>query len=348
MNAAAEMNDATHMAREVAEIPAAIARCLEQGSSAMKAAADALKAQGPDFLLTIARGSSDHAASFLNYAAQIHFGVPVMSFSPSIVSIYDADIAVSRGAALVISQSGESPDLLAATRKAQSAGAPTLALTNSPQSQLAGLASQTIDIAAGPEKSVAATKSFVNSIVAGLGVLAEWQDDSGLRLALRALPEQASAALDCDWASLIDAVAGSESLYVLGRGPGFSIASEAALKFKETSGLHAEAYSAAEVMHGPLALVDPGFDVLVLAARDAALESTRKAVARLVAQGADVHVTDDQVPGAHALSHLATGHPLTDALLLIVPFYAFVEKLARRRGFNPDHPPHLKKVTETR
>lgn len=139
----------------------------------------------------------------------------------------------------------------------------------------------------------------------------------------------------------------ARSLFVLGRGPAIAIAHEVALKFKETSRLHAEAYSAAEVMHGPLALVEPGFPVLALAVRDAAQASTVEAADALAAKGAAAFVTS-AAKAAQALPAASTGHPLTDPLALVVSFYAFVEAFARRHSFDPDQPRNLRKVTETR
>lgn len=147
---------------------------------------------------------------------------------------------------------------------------------------------------------------------------------------------------------LTDVLDRDNSFYVLGRGPAMAIASEVALKFKETCGLHAESYSAAEVMHGPVALVDKGFPVLTLAARDMAEAVSVAAAEKLAADGAAAFVTSDKASKATGLPFVATGHPLTDALCLVVPFYSFVEAYARHRGFNPDKPPRLHKVTQTK
>ena len=149
------------------------------------------------------------------------------------------------------------------------------------------------------------------------------------------------------WAEATAALDGHESVFVLGRGPSAAIANEAALKFKETSGLHAEAYSAAEVMHGPMALVGQGFPVLALAARDRSEDSMVEAADALAAKGATVLVTSDRARRAAALPFAATGHPLTDPLALVVSFYGFVEAFARQRGLDPDQPRYLRKVTET-
>jgi glutamine---fructose-6-phosphate transaminase (isomerizing) len=161
------------------------------------------------------------------------------------------------------------------------------------------------------------------------------------------LPRQLAAAVACDWSVLGKAIGERDSVFILGRGPAFALANEAALKFKETCALHAEAYSTAEVMHGPVSLVEPDFPVLVLAARDAAESSSVDTAKLLLGKRAAVFATSDGLGGANRLPFVATGHPLTDPLALIVSFYAFIEAFARSRGLDPDRPANLSKVTET-
>ncbi|VAW22259.1 Glucosamine-6-phosphate deaminase [isomerizing], alternative [hydrothermal vent metagenome] len=338
----------THMHNEVAEIPEAIARFLDLAGAQLKEGGAALRARDPALIATIARGSSDHAAAFLKYAIELSAGVPVASLAPSVASIYGAPLRLSKAATISISQSGASPDLVAMTQTAKDGGALSFALTNNPRSSLALIASHAINIAAGPEISVAATKSFVCSVVAGLALIAEWQDDDQLRQALARLPEHAARALECDWSQLVPALDRNGSLFVLGRGPAMAIANEVALKFKETCALHAEAYSSAEVMHGPVALVEKGFPVLALCARDLAEISCVKVAKKLAGSGAKVFLTADAAIDAKKLDFVATGHPLSDALCLIIPFYVFVEKYSRHLGSDPDVPSHLHKVTRTR
>ncbi|MCQ8781453.1 SIS domain-containing protein [Mangrovibrevibacter kandeliae] len=340
------MTDPTFMRREIAEIPAAVRRLLSEGDADLAAAGAALRERDPAVIATVARGSSDHAASYLKYAIELTAGVPVASLGPSIASIYHAPLKLARGACIAISQSGQSPDIVALAGAARAGGATVLSLTNAPASPLGAAADRVVDIKAGPERSVAATKSFVTSVVAGLAVLARWQQDTALQAALAALPDAFEQAIACDWTPLAEALDGQESLYILGRGPAHAIAMEAALKFKETCGVHAEAYSGAEVMHGPVAIVRAGFPVIALIARDAAQASMAKSVARVAGQGANVFATASTA-GATTLPFAATGHALTDPLVLIASFYGFIEMLARRRGLDPDAPPHLKKVTET-
>ncbi|RFB79876.1 SIS domain-containing protein [Methylovirgula sp. 4M-Z18] len=335
------------MRREVLEIPQAVARLFDRSSVEIERAGSTLRTIDPNVIVTVARGSSDHAASFLKYAIELTIGVPVASLGPSIASIYEVRLKLANAACIAISQSGKSPDIVAMTHTACRGGATGIALTNTAGSPLTKAVGHPIDIAAGAEKSVAATKTFVNSAVAGLGILAHWAGDKALLTAARELPQHLERAVACDWNIFGDALDRAPSVFVLGRGPTLAIANEVALKFKETCSLHAEAYSGAEVMHGPMALVGPGFPVLALAARDRAEVSIVDAADVLAGKGAATFVTSDRASKAAHLPFAATGHPLTDALVLIASFYAFVEAFARRRGLNPDEPRNLRKVTET-
>ncbi|HWJ88062.1 MAG TPA: SIS domain-containing protein [Pelagibacterium sp.] len=339
----------TFMKREIAEIPQVVSRLLTEGRGAITDAANAFREADPRVVVTVARGSSDHAATYFKYACELTTGVPVASVGPSIASIYGAALKLDRAAAIGISQSGGSPDIIALLESARRSGATTVAITNTASSKLAEGANSVVDILAGTEKSVAATKTFVTSAVAGLALVADWSGDEALLAALDTLPTALEQALTTDWSALVDATVGASSLYVLGRGPGAAIASEAALKFKETCGLHAEAYSSAEVLHGPAAIVQDGFPVLALCAgpADKARASVLETSARLEKQGGKVFVTDPEPGTGIALPVARTGHPLTDPIALAVSFYNFVETLARARGFNPDEPPHLRKVTAT-
>ncbi len=337
----------THMAREVAEVPDATRRFLSDSATAVRAAAMAMRAADPHLVITVARGSSDHAATYLKYAIELMAGIPVASVGPSIASIYDRPLRLRGAACICISQSGKSPDILAMTRSAADNGALTVAITNFSDSPMAEAAAHCLPLSAGPELSVAATKTFISSVVAGLALLAEWQDDTGLRQAVAALPDAFSQALTMDWSPLSDRLSRAQQAYVLGRGPGYAIANEMALKLKETCGLHAESYSAAEVLHGPSAIVQSRFPVLALTVEDAARPQIATTAERLAAQGADVFLTGTTALGCTSLPAVSGLHPLTAALVNAVSFYAFVEHLARRRGFDPDTPPHLRKVTQT-
>ena len=337
----------SQMQREVHEIPEAVARLLDRGGPAIRAAARAAQDRNPAFIATIARGSSDHACTYLKYAAELTLGLPVASLGPSVASVYGAQLRLAPALCLAVSQSGKSPDIVELTRSAGAGGALTVAVTNDPASPLAAAASAVLDIHAGPELSVAATKTFVTSAVAGLALVAEWAGDARLLSAISHLPDRQDQAARADWSPLADVMCSVGSLYTIGRGPSFAISGEAALKFKETCQIHAESYSSAEVLHGPVSIVDADFPVLAFAAADAAEGAVVEIAETMAGKGARVFVTSDRARGATRLPAVRTDHPLTDPLALIVSFYAMVEAVARARGIDPDTPRHLKKVTET-
>ncbi len=337
----------THMRAEVEATPGVVANFLDMAGPVLDAAAATLRERNPIMVATVARGSSDHACAYLKYAIELTLGLPVASIGPSIASIYGKDLKLDRAAAIAISQSGKSPDIVGMAQSARRSGATCVAITNTAGSPLAAASDFTIDLHAGVEKSVATTKTFVTSVVAGLALIARWSGDDELKAAVNDLPNSLAKAVACDWSEMIGALDGHNALYVLGRGPGFAIANEAALKFKETCGIQGESYSSAEVMHGPVSIVTSGYPVLALAARDAAEPSVADMAHKLAGQGALAFLTSDRPGAARRLPFAATGHPITDPLSLIVSFYGFVEALARHRGLNPDEPPMLKKVTET-
>lgn len=337
----------TKMREEVEGIPDALSALLGGSrDNIMKAGAE-LRSLDPNLICTVARGSSDHAATYLKYAIELTAQTPVASIGPSVSSIYGANLKLRKTACIGISQSGQSPDIVSMIKTARKSGSLAIALTNTVQSPLAEISDYTIDIHAGVEKSVAATKTFITSVVSGLMLLAYWQEDDALLSALDKLPELATQALETEWDELTKRLLRQDRLYVLGRGPAFAIASEVALKFKETCQLQGEAFSSAEVLHGPVSIVSSNYPVLALVARDKAEQSMIDVVDDLCERGGDVYATSTNSAKAKQLPYVATGHPLTDPLLLIVSFYSFVEKLSRLRGFNPDEPLNLKKVTET-
>ena len=341
------MSVETHMRREILEIPSAIENLLSKGAGEMRAAADALREKDPAFFISIARGSSDHAATYFKYASELVAGVPVASVGPSIASIYRRKLKLRMAASLAISQSGKSPDIVRMAEMAGKEGALSLALTNHTDSDLAQVSQHALGLHAGVERSVAATKTFVTSVVSAVWLLAEWQKDNALLDAIRVLPEALDAAATQDWGDLVQDLSSAQSLFCLGRGPAFALSNEAALKFKETCQLHAESYSSAEVLHGPVSIVDRGFPVLVLCPGDAAEASVVEVADQIASKGAKVFISSDRSGRANRLPAARTGHPVTDPISLIVSFYAMVEQVARARGINPDEPRHLKKVTET-
>jgi glucosamine--fructose-6-phosphate aminotransferase (isomerizing) len=337
----------SQMRREIMEIPEVVDRLLTKGRDDIARAAVALRDRDPSFAVTVARGSSDHICTYLKYASELTLGLPVASVGPSVASIWDAPLKLQGAVCLSVSQSGQSPDIVAMARAARRDGALTLAITNDPASPLAEISEHVLNIHAGPERSVAATKTFVTSAVAALLLLAEWKGDQELITAIRALPGVLERAAALSLPEVQAAVGPSQSLFTLGRGPSWAISNEAALKFKETCQIHAESYSSAEVLHGPVSIVGEGFPVLCFAAGDAAEDSLVQVSDQIAAKGAQVFVTSDRAQQATRIEHVRTGHPLADPIALIVSFYSMVEQVAVARGINPDQPRHLKKVTET-
>jgi glucosamine--fructose-6-phosphate aminotransferase (isomerizing) len=335
------------MFREAAEASEAVARQLAANAGLLAELGARLRASPPRAVVTFGRGSSDNAATFARYLIETRLGVVTASAAPSVSSVYDAAPDMAGMLCLVLSQSGRSPDLLAAAQAAQAAGALVVALVNDPASPLAAQAEVTVPLAAGPELSVAATKSYLASLSAVAQLAALWGEDASLIAALDALPAQLAAAWALDWSPAVDRLLQARQLYVLGRGVGFGIAQEAALKLKETCGIHAEAISSAEVRHGPMALVGAGFPVLAFAQGDETLPGMEAVIQACLAQGAMVlKAGGAEQPGALQLPALAA-HPLVEPMLFTQSFYKMACQLALARGFDPDRPPHLKKVTET-
>lgn len=332
---------ATRMFVEAAQAGAAVAHQLLANATALAALAARLRADPPSAVITCARGSSDHAATYAKYLIETRLGVLVSSASPSVSSIYGAEQQIAGALCLAISQSGRSPDLLATVDAARRAGALTVALVNDAGSPLAAAAEIMLPLHAGAETSVAATKSYIASLAAIAGLVAGWCGDDALDRELAALPAALDRAWELDWSALAEGLRDARGLYVVGRGVGLGIAQEAALKLKEVGGLHAEALSAAEVLHGPMALVGPEMPLLVFRQGDASDESLRALAIQAERRGAAVFLAGTpELPVLESHSDLAP-------ILQIESFYRAAEMLSRARGFDPDLPPHLTKITET-
>lgn len=332
----------SHMAREATEAPEAVTRFLHLNANVLAEIGAHLRRYPPPVIITSARGSSDGAAGYFKYLAEILAGVPCSSIGASVVSVYGAKLQLKGGLCITISQSGKSPDIVALQNEARRAGALTVALVNVEDSPAADAADICLPLCAGPELSVAATKSFIVSLVAGAAIVAHWLERQDLLAAIAALPGQLTNAAGLDWPQAIELARDAESLYVVGRGPSLPIATETALKLKETCAIHAEAYSIAEVMHGPLELLGEGFPVLAYSPEDGARKSSRESLEKMRRTGAHVLVAEDG-----GLPFAPTGNSLLDPISIIQTAYRFVEATAVARGRNPDRPRLLKKVTET-
>jgi glucosamine--fructose-6-phosphate aminotransferase (isomerizing) len=249
---------------------------------------------------------------------------------------------------LTISQSGGSDDLAEFAAMAKAAGALTAAIVNDTESRLAAACDLVMPMAAGPELSVAATKSFIAALAVLLRLTAAWTDDHAMRRALDRLPDRLAAAMELDWSSALDVMSKAGSLITIGRGPTLAIAREAALKLKETCNLHAEAFSGAEFQHGPVALVSPLYPILMFMPADAAAAGMRDLAADLRGKGAALLSADRGEPAVGRLPTLPPDHPDADAACLIQSFYALAIRLAEQRGADVNRPRHLQKVTRTR
>ena len=333
----------TLMEREAGEAATAVAAMLAVNRNAFAEIGRRLRASPPAAVVTCARGSSDHAATYAKYLIETLTGTPTASAALSIASLYDAPAVAGNRLCLAISQSGKSPDLLAAVEQQRDAGAFVVVLVNAGESPLAGLADVVIPLSAGAERSIAATKSYIASLAAIAALVAAWAEDGALEKALARLPDQLARAFALDWSPAVAALRGATNLFVLGRGYGLGVAQEAALKFKETSALHAESFSAAEVRHGPMAIVGDAFHVLAFGGTDRAAASVRAAADEFRGRGATVLLAD---AGGGDLPAIAA-HPAIEPILMIQSFYRMASALAVARGCDPDSPPHLNKVTET-
>ena len=337
----------TLMYQEAASSADVVANQQKLNEQPIQEVVKAIRAFNPRAVVTMARGSSDHAATYAKYLIETRTGILTSSASPSISSVYLAKQKLQGVLYIAFSQSGKSPDLLSGVEQAKAAGALTLAIVNVEDSPLAQMADLVIPLRAGPENSVAATKSYIATLSAILHLVSEWSDDEVLQKAYKQLPQLLASAWQCDWSAAIDALKDASNLFVIGRGLGFGVAQEAALKFKETCGLHAEAFSSAEVKHGPMAIVKAGFPVLMLAQQDETSDGFNALIQDFEARSAKVLVAAERATGPLSLQVVGGAHPALAPVLAIQSFYKMAIALSVARGYNPDQPPHLRKVTET-
>jgi glucosamine--fructose-6-phosphate aminotransferase (isomerizing) len=337
----------SRMLDEAREAPEVVARQLRSDQDRYRALGAKLRSTPPAALLTLARGSSDHAAHYAAYLLMARLGRLVTSMPMSLITLYKSRIACQGLASFAFSQSGQSPDVVTPTEYFRTGGALTCAFVNDADSPLAHAAEWLFPLHAGAEKSVAATKSFIAQLLAGARLAAAWQEDSELQQALAGLPSVLEQAARADWSPAVDALRDADRLFVVGRGLSLPVAMEAALKFKETCGIQAEAFSAAEIQHGPMALIEQGYPLLVFAPRGPAQAGVLEVARAMRERGACVLLAAPAGTPDATLPLVETALPDVDAISAIQSFYPMVEALARARGNDPDQPPHLKKVTRT-
>lgn len=306
-----------------------------------------LRATPPSSIVTIARGSSDHAANYLAYLTMARMGQIVASLPMSLLTLNKAPLHVKNALAIAISQSGQSPDVVDPMHYFREGGATTVALVNDASSPLAKNAQWTMPLHAGPELSVAATKSFITSLVAGANLVGHWQNNPEFLSALDELPSALNKATTMDWSNALDVLVPAERIMVVGRGISFSIALEAGLKFKETSVIQAEAFSGAEIKHGPMALIDDGYPLLIFATRGSTQAGLIKLAEEMRGRGANVLLAAPEDVAERNLTLATTGTPDLDPIAAIQSFYVMAAHLSVARGLDPDSPRHLSKVTKT-
>lgn len=324
------------MRAETAEIPGRFAAALHTATGDHP---DRPLLGGISAIYTIARGSSDAAANIIAYEFMARLGLPVTSLPPSIFSLRDG-VRVNGTLALMISQSGGSPDLVRAATGFRAGGGAVCALLNNPDSPLGAVADEVIDIGAGPELAVPATKSVVCTLAAGMALLGAADSAYAACFEASAAAVREAAADTVETPALVAALAGSKSIYVIGRGCGFGAAHEIALKLKECCALHAEAYSASEVLHGPLQLATRELTVLICDTGEAVTQDSLAEVERRFA-ACGARILRIRAPRAGTIP------PIAAAAALLAQLYPVVLETALRLGLDPDAPNTLSKITET-
>lgn len=326
------------MALEAREAPQRIAEQLAANAATVLQVVAQIQQRAPKFVYMVGRGSSDHAGVFAKYLIEIELGLPVASAAPSIASVYNKSLQLNDALVLVISQSGRSPDILAQVAMAKQSGAMVVALVNDISSPLAEQAHFTLPLHVGEEKAVAATKSYLATLSAILQLVSVWSGNVQLQHAVQQLPQSLTAAIALPAQLSAPALERVAHLVVLGRGLGYAISREIALKLKEVCGIHAEAFSSAEFLHGPVTLVKNQFAIVDVTVEDESVNAHRSQIEDVSNRGATI------VPLHH---HGLNAHARVLPLIILQRFYLDVEVVARSRGINPDAPPGLNKVTKT-
>lgn len=338
------------MAAEIGEQPEVFERILSEGRSAIAEVALRIRDAAPRFVHFVARGTSDHAALYAKYLVETQLGLPAGLASPSAWTVYGAEPHFDGVLVIAISQSGGSPDLTEVVRKARAGGALTLSVTNAPQSPVAQAAELHIDVLAGPERAVAATKSYTAQLLS-LYLLVDAMAGGEGREA-DALPHRARQVLsrDEDVALIAARYRFAEQIVVTSRGYNYATALETALKLMETSYLVAHAFSAADLLHGPMAMIDRGFPVVMAVPEGKGGDALGPVMEELQKVGADtliVGATEAVARGTVGIGFPDPGPEILSPILLILPLQQFAFHLAVGRGLDPDRPRGLNKVTQT-
>ena len=333
----------TAMAREIREIPTTAERLLAERDSIITVA-NRIRQADPRVVVISGRGSSANAGTLLRYLFEARAGLLVSTSAPSVMTTYGQSIDMRNAVFIVISQSGRSPDLVMGAQSARKNGALTIAIVNDLTSPLALACELPLPMGAGLERSVAATKSVVLSMVTSVQLVASLTSDDELNEKIKRLPQRFSDALACDWSQWSSSLAAARAAFVVGRGFGLGPAREIGLKVTEAMRIPTLSYSAAEVMHGPLACASAEIPFLVLRQNDGSSAMVDALIAELRVRKLNVFSAGDPTG---VLPWIGNDDPICDAITMLLPAYATIEQAARARGFDPDNPPNLSKITET-
>jgi len=338
---------------ELREQPAALARLLERQGPHVAELVEAFHREDIRYVLIASRGTSSNAARYAQYVLGRAHRVPVMFATPSLYTIYGQPPRLDGGLVIGISQSGASPDVVSVLLEARRQGRPTIALTNDPDSPLAMAAAAVLPLEAGEERAVAATKTYLNSLGAIALLFTALGDDAVARLELRRMPEllERQIVLSFESAPPIEEYSRAIGATVVARGVNYGTAFEIALKIRELSGLLVEAYSPADLMHGPIAAIQPDWPVILVAPSGPARPSVEEVVEPLRERGARVIAVSDAatvLEGAHTRLPLVPDVPeWLSPLTAVVPGQVTAMRLAEQRGLDVDHPAGLQKITLT-
>ncbi|MFT2089384.1 glucosamine-6-phosphate deaminase NagB-II [Paraglaciecola sp. 2405UD69-4] len=331
------------MAKEALQTPEQIRRQLHENQDRVKNVVEAVKAFAPKMVYLIGRGSSDHSGVYAKYLIETELGIPVCAAAPSVSTLFGKALQLQHALVICISQSGRSPDILHQVTQAKQVGAMCLALVNDESSPLADLVDHVIPLKAGPEKAVAATKSFLCTLSAIASLVAVWSDSQPLWDGLQALPKQLESVVGQESQLKLGDLKDLRHCVVLGRGFGYAISRELALKLKEVCSIHAEAFSSAEFLHGPITLVAKKLTLVNIEIEDETFEHHKKQVDEVIRRGGKVlslqyvrlDMPQEQI------------HQRLIPLAIMLRFYLDIESIAQQMGLNPDEPTGLNKVTQT-
>jgi glutamine---fructose-6-phosphate transaminase (isomerizing) len=352
------MTTHTHLHQEIHEQPAVLRRLLHEEQATAEALATEMKRRNIQHVIIAARGTSDNAARYANYLLGAHNQLLVSLATPSLYSIYQRPPHLGNALVLGISQSGQSPDIVAVLAEARRQGALTAAITNFPGSALGQQADFVLNLHAGVEKSVAATKTYTSQLAAIALLSTTLSGDPAQQALLAQIPDLAAQTLAQNAPSHIAQIAERyrymAQCVTIGRGFNYATAFELALKLKELTYTMVEPYSSADFMHGPLALIEHGFPVIVIAPTGIMLPEIKAFMHTLREREAELLVISDDAE-ALALGRVSLSLPTAvstaewlSPLLAIMPGQQFALHLAAAKDYDPDHPRGLKKVTETR